>query len=71
MVLVRPMAPTHNTDSEQRVVQLLFNYAGENKLCATAPDGWHPHATAPRGFYMLFIIDCKGVPSVAKFIQLE
>ncbi|HWO02326.1 MAG TPA: galactose oxidase-like domain-containing protein, partial [Blastocatellia bacterium] len=70
VVLVRPMAPTHNTDSEQRVIQLLFNYAGENSLYATAPNGWHPHATAPRGFYMLFIISSDGVPSVARFIQL-
>lgn len=71
VVLVRPMAPTHNTDSEQRVVQLLFNYAGENSLYATAPNGWHPHATAPRGFYMLFILNDEGVPSVAKFIRLD
>lgn len=70
VVLVRPMAPTHNTDSEQRVVQLSFNYVNENNLCAIAPNGWHPHATAPRGFYMLFIINTRGVPSVAKFIQL-
>jgi hypothetical protein len=70
VVLVRPMAPTHNTDTEQRVVQLAFNFAGEGRLNATAPDGWHPHATAPRGFYMLFIINTDGVPSVAKFIQL-
>lgn len=71
VVLVRPMAPTHNTDSEQRVIQLLFNYAGENSLYATAPNGWHPHATAPRGWYMLFILNSDGVPSVAKFIQLD
>ncbi|MFY9610059.1 MAG: galactose oxidase-like domain-containing protein [Blastocatellia bacterium] len=71
VVLVRPMAPTHNTDSEQRVVQLLFNYAGENSLYATAPNGWHPHATAPRGWYMLFILNGEGVPSVAKFIKLD
>ncbi|HEX5735597.1 MAG TPA: galactose oxidase-like domain-containing protein [Blastocatellia bacterium] len=71
VVLVRPMAPTHNTDTEQRVVQLLFYYAGENVLRATAPNGWLPHATAPRGYYMLFIINYNGVPSVAKFIRLE
>lgn len=71
VVLVRPMAPTHNTDTEQRVVQLLFNYSGEYELCAKAPNGWHPHATAPRGYYMLFILNCEGVPSVAKFIRLD
>lgn len=69
VVLVRPMAPTHNTDTEQRVVQLLFNQSGATTLSATAPNGWHPHATAPRGWYMLFILNSDGVPSVAKFIQ--
>jgi hypothetical protein len=71
VVLVRPMAPTHNTDSEQRVVQLLFNFSGENRLSATAPNGWHPHATAPRGWYMLFILNRKGVPSAASFVRLD
>jgi hypothetical protein len=71
VVLVRPMAPTHNTDSEQRVVQLQFNYYGEYKLTARVPNGWHPHATAPRGYYMLFILNYDGVPSVAKFVRLD
>jgi len=70
VVLVRPMAPTHNTDTEQRVIQLLFHCSGEYKLGATAPNGWLPHATAPAGYYMLFIINRRGVPSMAKFIQL-
>jgi len=71
VVLVRPMAPTHNTDSEQRVIQLQFSCAGENYLRARTPNGWHPHATAPRGYYMLFILNKDGVPSVAKFIRLQ
>jgi hypothetical protein len=65
------MAPTHNTDSEQRVVQLLFSFSKENTLSVAAPNGWHPHATAPRGWYMLFIINRKGVPSVARFVRLD
>ena len=40
VVLVRPMAPTHNTDTEQRVIQLQFNCSGEYELCARAPNGW-------------------------------
>src|ERR1700704_1865749 len=71
VVLVRPMAPTHNTDTEQRVIQLQCNCSGEYELCAKAPNGWHPHATAPRGYYMLFILNGEGVPSVAKFIRLD
>ncbi|MGI9064985.1 MAG: galactose oxidase-like domain-containing protein [Pyrinomonadaceae bacterium] len=69
VVLVRPMAPTHNTDTEQRVIQLLF-HCSEHCLVVTAPNGWLPHATAPAGYYMLFVINHQGVPSIAKFIQL-
>jgi hypothetical protein len=65
------MAPTHNTDTEQRVVQLISHCSGNYTLGVTAPNGWLPHATAPAGYYMLFIIDRRGVPSVAEFIQLE
>lgn len=71
VVLVRPMGVTHQTDSEQRVIPLSFTQTGPTALNATAPNGWHPHATAPRGYYMLFIINDSGVPSEAKFIHLH
>ncbi len=64
VVLVRPMAVTHQTDSEQRVIPLEFTTSGTT-LTVTAPNGNHPHAIAPRGYYMLFIINNQGVPSVA------
>ena len=71
VVLVRPMAVTHQTDSEQRVVQLPFLTTGPTEVTATAPNGWHPHALAPRGWYMVFLIDQDGVPSVARFMHLH
>ena len=71
VVLVRPMAVTHQTDSEQRVIQLAYRTTGPNELTATAPDGWHPHALAPRGWYMVFLIDDRGVPSVGQFMHLH
>lgn len=71
VVMVRPMAPTHNTDTEQRVIQLLFYASGADTVTATAPDGWHPHAISPRGYYMVFILNADGVPSEAKFVQLH
>jgi hypothetical protein len=70
-VLVRPMAVTHQTDSEQRVIQLQFQVSGATELTATMPNGWHPHGLAPRGWYMLFLIDAQGVPSVAQFLHLH
>ena len=71
VVLVRPMAVTHQTDSEQRVIQLMSLTTGPTELTATAPNGWHPHALAPRGWYMVFLIDQQGVPSVGKFMHLH
>ena len=71
VVLVRPMAVTHQTDSEQRVIHLSFSKTGATTLSVTAPNGWHPHAMAPAGCYMLFIIDNNGIPSKAKFVLLH
>ena len=71
VVLVRPMAVTHQTDSEQRIIHLSSSITGATTLTAEAPDGWHPHALAPKGWYMLFLIDTAGVPSEAHFFHLH
>ena len=69
IVMVRPMAVTHQTDTEQRLVELPFTRKGYT-LKAKAPNGHMPHHT-PRGYYMLFILNGKGVPSEGKFILLR
>ncbi|MGK0179660.1 MAG: hypothetical protein ACI8PD_001461 [Nitrospinales bacterium] len=73
VVLVKPMAVTHQTDSEQRVVELVFSSDpnNANRMCATSPNGDHPHPKAPRGHYMLFALNRKGVPSEGKFVHLH
>jgi hypothetical protein len=73
ITLVRPMAVTHQTDSEQRVIELPFihDHVRPVRLEMTAPDGGHPHSYAPQGYYMLFAINRRGVPSVAKWIYLH
>jgi hypothetical protein len=66
VVLVRPGSQTHAFDMDQRLVELSFT-AGSGVVTATAP----PHGNiAPPGYYMLFILDSAGVPSVARFIRL-
>ena len=65
-MLVRPGAPTHAFDMEQRLVELPFT-AGAGSLTATVPPNGN---IAPPGFYMLFILNSAGVPSVARFVQL-
>ena len=71
VVLMRPIAVTHQTDSEQRRIQLPFVKSAGDTLVADAPNGRHPHAMAPRGWYMLFVLTSDGVPSKAEFIELH
>jgi galactose oxidase len=66
VVLMRPGAPTHSFDMEQRLVALSFT-AGSGALNVTAP----PNSNiAPPGYYLLFLLNASGVPSVAQFVQL-
>jgi len=64
--LVRPGSPTHAFDQDQRMIGLSFT-AGTGSLTVTAPPNGN---IAPPGFYMLFLINNLGVPSVAQFVQL-
>ena len=65
--LVRLGAATHSQDQGQRYVPLSFTTSGST-LTAKAPAN---STIAPAGYYMLFITDGAGVPSVAKIIQLQ
>jgi galactose oxidase-like protein/PKD domain-containing protein len=65
-VLMRPGAPTHAFDMEQRLVAMNFT-AGNGVLNVTTPPNGN---IAPPGYYMLFILNSSGVPSVSQFVQL-
>lgn len=73
VVLVRPMAVTHETDTEQKVLEMpyIHDHAHPTRLTLTAPHGGHPHSLAQQGYYMIFAINNNGVPSVAKWIYLH
>src|SRR5262249_53530847 len=73
VTMCKPMAVTHQTESNQRVLELSFlhDHVHPNNLVVSAPDGGSPHAFAPAGYYMLFILNGAGVPSVAKWIRLQ
>lgn len=66
VVLVRPGSPTHSFDQEQRLVGMSFT-TSSGVLNVTAPPNGN---IAPPGYYMLFLVDSNGVPSVAKFVHL-
>lgn len=65
-VLVKPGSSTHSFDFDQRVVGLSFT-AGSGELSVTAPPN---SSIAPPGYYMVFLVNQSGVPSVATFVHL-
>jgi hypothetical protein len=66
VVLVRNGTVTHAFGMDQREVGLSFT-AGTGSLTVTAP----PNSNiAPPGYYMLFLLNNSGVPSVANFVQV-
>jgi len=66
VVLVRASAVTHAFDMDQRLVGLSFT-AGSGALNVAGPPS---SAIAPPGYYLLFLVNSSGVPSVANFVQV-
>ena len=63
--LIRPGAVTHSFDEDQRFLNLSFT-AGGGLLTIQAPVNAN---LAPPGYYMLFLVNSAGVPSVATFVH--
>ncbi|RDI95510.1 DUF1929 domain-containing protein [Meiothermus sp. QL-1] len=67
-------APTHGFDQNQRFLQLDFQQSGYTLTVRAPYDrqyGGLARNIAPPGFYMLFLLDDKGVPSVAKILRIR
>ena len=67
VVLMKNGATTHAFNMDQRMVGLSYT-AGSGVLNVTGPPSGN---IAPPGYYMLFLINSAGVPSVAKFVQVS
>ena len=67
-VLVAPITSTHSIDTSQRYLELTIANTGKNQLLLKSPQDAQ---AAPPGYYMLFLLDAKGVPSIAKWVQLD
>ena len=67
VVLMHLPATTHVMDADQRGVELEFRRGRKGRLSVTPP----PHgAVAPPGFYYLFVLNERGVPSKARIVQV-
>jgi hypothetical protein len=65
--LMKGGATTHSFDCEQRLVDLPIVTRNTTTLEIAVPG--NPNL-APPGWYMLFVVDTKGVPSVATWVHL-
>ncbi|GID27502.1 galactose oxidase early set domain-containing protein [Paractinoplanes brasiliensis] len=64
--LMRPSAVTHVVDVDQRSVAVDIKPT-EDGLAITIPQ---QKGLVPSGWYMLFLVDDKGVPSVARWVRV-
>lgn len=67
IALIKAGSVTHSFDMDQRYVGLSFT-TGEGSLKVTAP----PNSNiAPPGYYMLFLVNKAGTPSLASWVQVS
>ena len=67
MSLIRPGAVTHGFDEDQRFLPLTFS-TSSGALTIQSPANAN---LAPPGYYMLFLVNASGVPSIAKFVHFD
>jgi hypothetical protein len=71
VVLMRPGSVTHSFDADQRYVGLSFA-AGSGTNGATLAVSGPPNSNvAPPGYYMLFLVNKFGTPSLASWVQIS
>lgn len=66
VTLIRTSAVTHSYDSEQRLIEMPFTQSGTT-LSLRTPSS---NADAPPGYYLLFVFDAQGVPSIGRILRL-
>jgi hypothetical protein len=66
-VVVAPGAVTHSVDFNQRLVSLRVVSSRADRMTLVAPPDGRCRAPGP---YMLFVLNGRGVPSVAKWVQI-
>ncbi|WP_329192811.1 MULTISPECIES: galactose oxidase early set domain-containing protein [unclassified Streptomyces] len=66
-VLLAPTTVTHAVNTSQRHLELPLTATGGDTLTLHTPPS---AADAPPGYYMLFLLSARGVPSTAQWIKL-
>lgn len=68
VALVALGSVTHAFNMNQRYVPLTLEGQTESTLTVTSPENAN---LAPPGYYMLFVVDNEGVPSMARIVQVQ
>ncbi len=66
VTLIRASSVTHEIDTDQRYVSLGFT-TSNSTVTASSPSNAN---IAPPGYYMLFLVNSSGVPSVASWVRI-
>ena len=67
VVLMGLNAVTHAFDQNQRRVPLTHFVTASNKLLVLGPGSYN---VTPPGYYMLFVVNALGVPSIAQYVRI-
>ena len=67
VALLRPGATTHCVNTDQRYVGLDFEMKTGHRISASVPSNWN---VLPIGYYMMFIVTEKQIPSAGRFVQV-
>jgi len=67
IAIIRSTVTTHCVNTEQRYVGLEFSSKDSDPLSVIAPPNKN---IAPPGYYLLFVLNKDGVPSIAPFVQV-
>lgn len=68
VAFIRSSATTHCLNPEQRYVGLEFDKKNSNTLSVKVPTNRN---VLPPGYYMLFIVNEKGIPCIASFVRVN
>jgi hypothetical protein len=67
--LIKLSSATHGWQNGQQFHELPFTESGDNEIVFRTPDA--REANLPPAYYMLFYVDCRGKPAVARMVRFD
>ena len=67
VAILRTGSVTHSFNADQRYIRLGFRETESGRLSVTGPPDGH---VAPPGYYLLYLINAEGLPSVGSFVRI-